>query len=656
MPIRIATVTDVQSAEYHKSLALAEPDPVAALARWRTARGLDPDSRTVVAHEVLALHRTGATERALLLLLDTLPRWPRASHLLNLLGVCLTELGHYREAERVFEGLLTLDPDYPNAPGSRDRVRAHRARSRPAPARVRRLVSAVLAEAASRQAPTLAMCMIAKDEEAFVGDAVASVRGLADEIIVVDTGSSDATVERARAAGARVEFFPWIGDFSAARNASLDHATADWILALDADERVTPASRSSIRAVMEEFRDDPVPRVICVRIRNLTREGVFIGDGFSGRLFPNRPDMRFEGRVHEEVARGRSDVATDYRLDIEFDHFGADPAVMREKAKDARNIDLLEARLAEDPDHLMTWFYLASQHWVAGRRDTALDAFEQVVDLFERDPSRYGLGVRQVPVPYSYVGLVRGHLDAGRVTAAVGFGLRGQARFADSPDLAYHLGLAQVAAGALDEAAALLERAADTPVKGYGLIGMHDRAIGEWKARKALGDLAFERDDGAAAYAAYRAVVEALPPEHPDRVAVAARLVELASRVGELDALVAYAERYLDLRPSEADVATQVAGQLVGAGRLQAAYDLLTGLVQRHPSLGRHVDVVLTIGGIAEQAGEDREALRWYEVAVELGCRDPRFWLNLARLLARNGDGAAAQEAMTLARQLLGQG
>ncbi len=654
MPIRIAPVTDVQSAEYHKSLALAEPDPRAALARWQTARRLDPDSRTLVAHEALALHRTGAVERALGLLLEALPRWPRSSHLLNLLAVCLTEKGHFRAAERVYDGLLALDPDYPNAAESRARVRQHRARSRPAPARV--VIDRVLADAARRPAPTLAMCMIAKDEAAFIADAVASVAGLADEIIVVDTGSTDATVELARAAGARVEFFPWVGDFSAARNASLEHATADWILALDADERVTAKSRSAIRAVMEEFRDDPVPRVICVRIRNLTREGVFIGDGFSGRIFPNRPDMRFEGRVHEEVARGRTDVATDYRLDIELDHFGADPAVMREKAKDDRNIKLLEARLAEDPEHLMTWFYLASQHWIAKRLTQALDAFERVVDLFERDPSRYGMGVRQVPVPYSYVGLVRGHLDAGRIAVAVAFGERGRARFGDNPDLAYHLGLAQAAAGALDEAAALLDRAADAPVKGYGLIGMHDRSIGEWKARKARGDLAFERGEDTQAYAAYRAVSDTLPEAHPDRVAVAARLVELASRIGDLGPLADFTRRYVELRPGEGEVAVQAAGQIASAGDLQGAYDLLTGLVQAHPALGERMDVVCAVGGIAEQAGEDAEALRWYERAVNLGCRDPRFWLNLARLLARNGNAEAAKEAMALARQLLEPG
>lgn len=655
MPIRIATVHDVQSAEYHKSVALAEKDPAAALPVWQAARRLDPDSATLAAHEALALHATGRIDEALARLTEALPRWPRAAHLVNLMAACLTEKGCYRDAERLFDHLLALDPDYPHAADGRAQVRAHRARSRPAAKPVRAAIDRALAAAARRARPTLAMCMIARDEAEFVGEAIASVAGLADEVIVVDTGSTDDTVAVARAAGARVESFPWIGDFSAARNASLEHASAEWILVLDADERLSPASRSSVRAVMEEFRDDADPRVVCVRIRNLTRDKRFIGDGFSGRLFQNRPDMRFEGRVHEEVARGRPDVATDYRLDIVFDHFGADPEVMREKAKDARNIALLEARLAEDPEHLMTWFYLASQHWIGERRAEAVDAFERVVELFERDPSRYGLGVRQVPVPYSYVGLVRGHLDAGRVERALDHGARGLERFPDNPDLAFHTGLAWLTRGDVDTARSLLAQAAATEVKGYGLIGMHDRTIGAWKAPKLVADIDFERGDAAAAHAGYRRVIDALPEGHADRVVVAARLIELASGLGDLAGLVEHTRRYAALRPDEADVAVQVAGQLAGAGELQAAYDLLTGLVSSHPAMGESLAVVRAIAGIAEQAGEDQEALRWCERAVQLGCRDPRFWLDLTRLLARLGDTAAAGEAMALAKALLAE-
>ncbi|MCB9551288.1 MAG: glycosyltransferase [Myxococcales bacterium] len=652
MPATLATVRDVQSAEYHKSRALAEPDPRVALPIWQTARRLDPESTALIAHEALALRATGQLDAAITLLTAALPARPRSVHLHNLLGVCLSDRGHYPDAARLFRHVAALDPDHPSAAASLAEIGARR--GRPAPEGVRRAIEAAIAEAARRPRPTLATCLIVRDEEAFLADALASVASVSDQLVVVDTGSVDRTVEIARAAGATVGFFAWTGDFSAARNASLDLATTDWILVLDADERLTARSRSTLRAVIEEFHGDPDPRVVCVRVNNYTRDGRFIGDGFSGRLFPNRADLRFEGRVHEQVGGGRADVATDYRLDIEFDHFGADPEVMREKAKDARNLALLEARLAEAPDDLLTWFYLASQHWVGGRRDAALAAFERVVELYERDPSRYGLGVRQVPVPYSYVGLVRGHLDAGRVDEALAFGARGGERFADNPDLAYHHGLAWLARGALDEARAALVRAAETPVTGYALIGMHDRAIGAWKAQKAVADIDFEREDFPAAHAGYAAVWPALPADHPERVTVGARLVELASAIGDLDALPERTRAYLALRPGEHPVAVQVAARLTAAGRLQAAYDLLTGLFADRDDLRAELPLIRAIAAVAEQAGEDAEALRWYEHAVSLGPADPAFWLDLARLLARTGDAAAAREAMTLAKSLMG--
>ncbi len=86
--------------------------------------------------------------------------------------------------------------------------------------------------------PTLALSMIVKNGERDLPDCLASVRGVVDEIVVADTGSSDASIEIARAAGARVISIPWENDFAKARNLSLAEVTSDWLLLLDADERL----------------------------------------------------------------------------------------------------------------------------------------------------------------------------------------------------------------------------------------------------------------------------------------------------------------------------------------------------------------------------------------------------------------------------------
>ncbi len=653
MSIQIATVRDLQSAEHLKSVALGERDHEKALPLWRAARQLDPDSMTLIVHQALALHQLGQHRKLVDLVTPFLADNGRLSHLLNVYAASLCQLDLLREAHALLRHILTLDPDYPNVRGSIESIRANMGRSaKPSPA-IRIAVERCIERALEQSRPTLSVCMIVKDEAEFIEGAVGSVKGVADQVVVVDTGSSDDTVELARAAGAQVEFFPWTGDFSAARNASLDAATSDWVLVLDADERLTESSRTTLRAILEEYRDEDDLRVVCVKINNYTRDGRFINDGFSGRLFRRHPVMRFDGRVHEEVARGRNDVSTDYRLDLAFDHYGADPEVMREKAKDDRNLALLESRLAEAPDDLLTWFYVASQHWVGGRREEALDAFARVLELYDRDPSGYGVGIRNVPVAYSYVGLVRGHLNVGRIEEASKVALRGEARFPENPDILFHSGLVSVQQGELQEARDLFARAAGTTLSGYALIGMNDKSITAWRAPKMVADIDFQLEEHQMAYDGYLAVLDALPDEFDEWHVVTARLVELASTLKDYEQLPSHTIRYLKRRPDQIAVGVQVAQQLAGASGLQGAYDLLTTLFNEIEGLRSDLQLIVAIGQVAEQAGDDQEALSWYERAVNLKINDPNFWLNLAQLFARNGEAESAQEALRVAQGYL---
>ena len=656
MPITVATVRDLQSAEYIKSRALVETDPEVELALWRQARHLDPDSATLHSHEAFALLGLRRFEDVVRVLGPALSRWPRMVHIGNVLGVALCELGHFKGAAQLFEHVLRLDPEYPNGKGNLTTARRASGRSKPVPPRLRQHIDQAIAEARASRRPTLAVCMIVKNESEFIEGALNSVRKIANEMIVVDTGSDDDTVAIAERCGAQVHYFPWTGDFSAARNASLAPATTDWVLVLDADERLTEASRTPLRAVMEEYWDPEDLRVVCVKIHNLTRDGRFMSDGFSGRLFQNHPDMRFDGRVHEEVARGRADVSTDYRLDVVFDHYGADPEVMREKAKDERNIELLEHKLADAPDDLLTWFYLASQHWVGRRRSEAGDAFRRVIELYERNPSRYGLGVRNVPVPYSYVGLVRALMAKGESIEALKYGQKGLSLFPENPDLWFHTGHAHIGADQLDAAHRAFKRALDAQISGYALIGMHDKSIKAWRALKMVADIDFELERSAEAYAGYLEVFPNVPSDHTERYVIAARLVELCSAQGDIDRLAEHTITYVSLRPLECAIAVQAAQQLASVKGLQAAYDLLTNLYAQVEATRESMELVLAIGQIAEQAEEVTEALRWYQQGLELSNEEPRLWLKVAQLCAKTGDSDAANEAFGVAQRLLNMG
>ncbi|MBI4266122.1 MAG: tetratricopeptide repeat protein [Acidobacteria bacterium] len=162
--------------------------------------------------------------------------------------------------------------------------------------------------------PTLSLCMIVRNEEAHLSRCLDSVRDLVDDIVVVDTGSTDRTAAIAREHGAHVYSFTWCDDFSQARNYSLEQATGDWILVLDADESIARRDHVAIRALLA--RDD-LNAVTSVQ-RHYFSSGTVVGwqpgpggyeegapypgfvDVVCRRLFRNRPWLRFENRVHEE--------------------------------------------------------------------------------------------------------------------------------------------------------------------------------------------------------------------------------------------------------------------------------------------------------------------------------------------------------------------
>jgi glycosyltransferase involved in cell wall biosynthesis len=144
----------------------------------------------------------------------------------------------------------------------------------------------------------LSVCLIVRDEEHNLAQALASVTPVAAEVVVVDTGSTDRTVEVAREHGARVHHFTWIDDFSAARNFCIQHASQPSILSLDADERLEPDSLPALAAYCAA-RTGKAGRVLRT---NVDADGTTILSVESlTRLHPNQPGFRYHGRIHEQL-------------------------------------------------------------------------------------------------------------------------------------------------------------------------------------------------------------------------------------------------------------------------------------------------------------------------------------------------------------------
>jgi len=214
----------------------------------------------------------------------------------------------------------------------------------------------------------LTLCTIARNEEANLQGCLDSVAPWVDEIIVVDTGSTDRTVEIATAMGAKIVYHPWQDDFSAARNAALTAVSEGFILVLDADEQLGPDAGRKIREAIEqpEFDGFRLPLYNADSL-DATHEQVLSGANCIGpatlleRLLRYTPDMQWEGIIHEHLTKWFSSGRTIVELDAPIIHYGSVPEVRRRLNKSTRNLKLLKKICDDQPDNCLYLNYYAQE-------------------------------------------------------------------------------------------------------------------------------------------------------------------------------------------------------------------------------------------------------------------------------------------------------
>ena len=235
------------------------------------------------------------------------------------------------------------------------------------------------------QAPRLSVCLIARNEEAFLGRCLESIGGLADQIVVVDTGSTDKTVEIARRHGAEVYFRAWDHDFSAARNEALRHARGEWILILDADEELPKEQHAQLRQHLIE------PGVIAWRLplQDIGCES----DGVSQvpRLFCNAPAIFYVSRIHEQVYASLETRREQWGLENKFGsaqllHYGYQAAVVKSRDKINRNLRLLEVANEEYTNDVNLLMNLGLELWRAGQQNFGIRYYDQAFKILTLRP------------------------------------------------------------------------------------------------------------------------------------------------------------------------------------------------------------------------------------------------------------------------------
>ena len=296
------------------------------------------------------------------------------------LGQCFESTGRYAEAAEAFSAASQLCPERSEAPAALSQLKLSsgaqgREKGKQGGAGLYRRADTIIEGDAppAASAQKLSLCMIVRDEEARLGNCLESVGDLCDEIVIVDTGSRDRTVEVAERFGATVGHFEWCDDFAAARNASLELATGDWILWLDADDLLPVQHHDSIRSIMNRGRD----KAYFFALEDRGYESVSC---LQMRLFPNLPGVKFEMPIHEQVTISLAALGIEMiPVDVVVVHTGyTTPEVVAEK-KD-RYLAIMESWLEGHPGDYMVRSHVALTYHSTGRHAESIDAYRAIVE------------------------------------------------------------------------------------------------------------------------------------------------------------------------------------------------------------------------------------------------------------------------------------
>lgn len=507
---------------------------------------------------------------------DALEHQPSEPVVLNLAALSFYELRSLDAARDLLQAARRLDPTLPQvdenlaavdsrrrdaSPDVANPDEAHPGVANPALSSLARRAAAAAGNARPACGLTLSLCMIVRDEEDMLARCLAAAAPAVDEMIIVDTGSRDATIQIARSFGARVIEYAWTDSFSEARNISFDAATGDWLISLDADQVLVEEDAAALRALTGQTWREAFYLV----------ETSHVGDANDGyevinhrlKVFRNRPEYRYTGRVHEQISQTLPLYAP-RRIEqtpIRLQHYGYLKSVLDAKGKVQRNIDLLRVAVDENPADTSLRFTLGSEYVAAGDVEAALPEFERAWAMMVAE----GGNPDDVYLPAPLIGkMVTAMRLSGRLEDAGSLAAEGLRRFPTFTDLVFAQANMAAAGGAYDEAREFYRRCielGDAPVHYRPLVG-----CGTYLPRIGLAELEVASGDHEAA----RRLLDWCIENHPGFSGVVAPYATLLLATGvRPDEVVAEIERRL--RPLTCAVRLMLGAALQGVGALEAA-------------------------------------------------------------------------------------
>jgi len=306
----------------------------------------------------------------------------------------------------------------------------------------------------------ISQCIIAKNEEDNIGHCLSHIKSVVDEQIVVDTGSTDRTVEIAEKLGAKVLNFDWVDDFSAARNFALDKARGDWIIFLDCDEYFSEQSIPLIRNTIRKISGNRNINGILTELINIDKNKNIISSikNVSPRIFRNRKSLRYKNKIHELLVDAKSKeansavVCLDATNDIKIFHTGYDKSIMDDKKKNERNINLLKEELKNNPTDANLLLYISKSLYTDEQYEESLEYALKALRNMDDDKN-----LDYYPVIYSTILHTMYVLGYGKDDMQAMFD-EAVSKYPEHPDYYRAIGLALIRSGDIKEAIEFLEK------------------------------------------------------------------------------------------------------------------------------------------------------------------------------------------------------
>lgn len=227
----------------------------------------------------------------------------------------------------------------------------------------------------------ISLCMICKDEEKIIGNALESVKDMVDEIIVVDTGSTDNSMDIVKSYGGKIYEEEWRNDYSYVRNISIDKAKGEWILILDCDEIINDEGK---RRIFNYIKDNKKDKGISLRVASFI-DGKRRSIDNSIRLFRNDNNIRFKGKIQESV---KDSIIKNYSKDslsfsdAQIFHYGNDKNIVDVTNKSKRNILTLESYKKKDINY---FFRLGNEFGKVSNFKNALENYDEAIKKIKEE-------------------------------------------------------------------------------------------------------------------------------------------------------------------------------------------------------------------------------------------------------------------------------